>query len=256
VAMTGDGVNDLLALKQSDVGVAMGSGSAASRSVAQFVLLGNEFGAMPKAVGEGRRVIGNVERVAKLFLVKSVYAFVLAVAVGIAQLPFPLLPRHLSLVAALTVGIPGFFLALEPNDQVVRTGFVSRTLDFSIPTGLVAAVATFVAYADLGADGLTIDQSRTAATIVVFAVGMWALTAVARPINAARAVLLAAMNVAFVVALALPSSQTFFALELPPAAQWPYIATVAVVAVTCAELLHRRVAIYTWSQSRLRRPVP
>lgn len=256
VAMTGDGVNDLLALKQSDVGVAMGSGSPASRSVAQFVLLADEFGAMPKAVGEGRRVIGNVERVAKLFLVKSVYAFLLAIAVGIAQLPFPLLPRHLSLVASLTIGIPGFFLALEPNDQRARSGFVSRTLDFAIPTGLVAAAATFLAYADLGSDGATIDQSRTAAMIVLFVVGMWALAAVARPVTVRRGALLGAMNLGFVAALALPAGRKFFALDLPPIAHLPVLAPVVVGAVVAAELLHRRSALYTHARAVLKRPGP
>ena len=140
VAMTGDGVNDVLALKDADVGVAMGSGSSASRGVAQVVLLDDSFASMPRVVAEGRRVIGNVERVANLFVTKSVYALLLALAVGVAQRPFPFLPRHLTIVSSLTIGIPAFFLALGPNEERSRPGFVGRVARFAIPAGTVAAV--------------------------------------------------------------------------------------------------------------------
>src|SRR6185312_15458395 len=138
VAMTGDGVNDVLALKSADLGIAMGSGTQAARGVAQLVLLDDAFSAVPKVVGEGRRVIANVERVANLFLTKTVYATVLALTVGVLELPFPFLPRHLTLVSGVTIGIPGFFLALAPNAQRARKGFMGRVLRFAIPAGVVA----------------------------------------------------------------------------------------------------------------------
>ncbi|MFA9563285.1 MAG: HAD-IC family P-type ATPase, partial [Acidimicrobiales bacterium] len=157
VAMTGDGVNDVLALKDADIGVAMGAGSSASRAVARLVLLDNDFSVMPDVVGEGRRVINNVERVANLFLTKSVYAFVLAIAVGLSLQPFPFFPRHLTLVSSLTIGIPAFFLALAPSDRRAQTGFVGRVLRFAIPAGIVAAAATFTGYS-LARDDAAVSQ--------------------------------------------------------------------------------------------------
>jgi len=133
VAMTGDGVNDVLALKEADLGIAMGSGSAASRAVARLVLLDGRFASLPQVVAEGRRVIANIERVAKLFVTKTVYAMLLAVATGVAGLPFPFLPRHLTLVGSLTIGIPAFFLALEPNTR--------RALLAAMAAGLAGVLA-------------------------------------------------------------------------------------------------------------------
>ena len=146
VAMTGDGVNDVLALKDADIGVAMGNGSPATRSVAQIVLLDSRFSDLPTVVAEGRRVLGNIERVASLFLTKTVYACLMALAIGVLRLPFPFLPRHLTLISSLTIGIPGFFLALAPNTARVRSGFVPRVLRFAIPAGLVAGASSLAAY--------------------------------------------------------------------------------------------------------------
>ena len=135
MAMTGDGVNDALALKDADIGIAMGSGASATRAVAQIVLLDGQFAAMPGVVAEGRRVIANVERVANLFVTKTVYAMLLAIAVGVARWPYPFLPRHLTIISSLTIGIPAFFLALAPNLARYQPGFVWRVLRFAARAG-------------------------------------------------------------------------------------------------------------------------
>ncbi len=128
VAMTGDGVNDALALKDADIGVAMGSGAAATRAVAQLVLLDGKFAVLPGVVAEGRRVIANIERSANLFVTKTVYATFLAIAVVIAGWKYPFLPRHLTIISTFTIGIPGFFLAIAPNKRRYIPGFVERVL--------------------------------------------------------------------------------------------------------------------------------
>ncbi len=215
VAMTGDGVNDVLALKDADMGVAMGSGSGASRGVAQLILLDDSFASLPAVVAEGRRVIGNVERVANLFVTKSVYAALLAVLVGFTTLPFPFFPRHLTIVSSLTIGIPAFFLALAPNDARSRPGFVRRVARFALPAGSIAAAATFGGYALAGqVVDVELIEERTSAVIVLFLVTLWILSILARPLNEWKAALLATMALAFVVALSTPGIREFFELQL------------------------------------------
>ncbi len=216
VAMTGDGVNDTLALKDADIGVAMGSGSAAARAVARFVLLDNDFGVFPSVVSEGRRVIANVERVANLFLTKTFYALFLALVVGVASLPFPFIPRHFTIISALTIGIPGFFLALAPNERRAEHGFLARVLRFAIPAGLVAGVATMSGYLVARRhDELTLDQQRTVSVIVLFIVALWVLAILARPINAWRLGLVLTMAGAFVGVLLIPPLRRYFDLPIP-----------------------------------------
>jgi len=213
--MTGDGVNDVLALKDADMGVAMGSGSGASRGVAQLILLDDSFASLPAVVAEGRRVIGNVERVANLFVTKSVYAALLAVLVGFTTLPFPFFPRHLTIVSTLTIGIPAFFLALAPNDARSRPGFVRRVARFALPAGSIAAAATFGGYALAGqVVDVELIEERTSAVIVLFLVSLWILLILARPLNEWKAALLATMALAFVVALSTPGIREFFELQL------------------------------------------
>ncbi|RPE42937.1 cation-transporting ATPase E [Streptomyces sp. Ag109_O5-1] len=240
VAMTGDGVNDVLALKDADIGVSMGSGSEATRAVAQIVLLDNSFATLPSVVAEGRRVIGNITRVATLFLVKTVYSVLLAVLVVCWRVEYPFLPRHLTLLSTLTIGIPAFFLALAPNKERARPHFVRSVMRYSIPGGVVAGAATFVTYliarhhyAGTG----SLDAETSAATLTLFLVSMWILAIIARPYTWWRVVLVASMGVAFVFVLAVPALQSFFALKLVGVAM-PWTAVgVAVVASAVLEVL-------------------
>ncbi|WMC86983.1 HAD-IC family P-type ATPase [Streptomyces rochei] len=217
VAMTGDGVNDVLALKDADIGVAMGSGSEATRAVAQIVLLNNSFATLPSVVAEGRRVIGNITRVATLFLVKTVYSVLLAILVVCSQVEYPFLPRHLTLLSTLTIGVPAFFLALAPNKERARPHFVRRVMRYAIPGGVVAAAATFTTYLvarqHYSGPG-ALDAETSVATLTLFLVSMWVLAIVARPYTWWRVGLVAAMGLGFVVVLAVPWLQDFFALKL------------------------------------------
>ncbi|MEW2284932.1 HAD-IC family P-type ATPase [Streptomyces sp. NPDC047841] len=242
VAMTGDGVNDVLALKDADIGVAMGSGSEATRAVAQIVLLDNSFATLPSVVAEGRRVIGNITRVATLFLVKTVYSVLLAVLVVCWQVEYPFLPRHLTLLSTLTIGVPAFFLALAPNTERARPHFVRRVMRYAIPGGVLAGVATFFTYLlarhhYTGPGALAAETS--AATLTLFLISMWVLAIIARPYTWWRVALVAAMAVAFLFVLAVPALQDFFALKLV-GMELPWTAVgVAAVAAAVLEYLWR-----------------
>ncbi|MFC8387365.1 cation-translocating P-type ATPase [Streptomyces sp. NPDC057238] len=242
VAMTGDGVNDVLALKDADIGVAMGSGSEATRAVAQIVLLNNSFATLPSVVAEGRRVIGNITRVATLFLVKTVYSVLLAVLVVISQVEYPFLPRHLTLLSTLTIGVPAFFLALAPNKERARPNFVRRVMRYAIPGGVLAALATFASYLVAreyytGAGALEAETS--AATLTLFLISIWVLAIIARPYTWWRIGLVAAMGAGFLVVLVVPWLQEFFALRLVGMTM-PWVAIgIAVFAAGVLEFLWR-----------------
>ncbi|MEU5382399.1 HAD-IC family P-type ATPase [Kitasatospora cineracea] len=215
VAMTGDGVNDVLALKDADIGVAMGTGSDATRAVAQIVLLDDRFATLPSVVAEGRRVIGNIERVAGLFLVKTVYSVLLALLVVFTQVPYPFLPRHSTVLSSLTIGIPAFFLALAPNNERARTGFVRRVLRLAVPGGVICGAATFTAYAlARGDDETTLKADTSVATLTLFIVAVWVLAIVARPYTWWRLLLIGAMSGAFALVLVVPWLADFFQLQL------------------------------------------
>lgn len=227
VAMTGDGVNDVLALKDADIGVAMGSGSSATRAVAQIVLLDNKFATLPYVVGEGRRVIGNIERVSNLFLTKTVYSVLLAVLVGLAGLSarffgtepvlYPFQPIHVTIAAWFTIGIPAFVLSLAPNNERAHHGFVRRVMTAALPSGLVVGAATFasylLAYHGKYADVVEQNQASTAALITLLVSAVWVLAVVARPYQWWRVALVAASALAYVVIFSIPWVQQQFMLD-------------------------------------------
>ena len=196
VAMTGDGVNDVLALKKADMGIAMGTGTAAARAVSQLVLVDSRFSTLPGVVAEGRRVTANIERVANLFTTKSVWAALLAIAVAAIAIAYPILPRHLTIIDALVIGIPGFFLALAPNPRRFIPGFVFRVARFVIPTGVLAAItmlALLPAAPQAGGDG---RRGQTMETIIFCVIGWRVIAAIERPLRGWRLGLVLAMMVA------------------------------------------------------------
>jgi cation-transporting ATPase E len=227
VAMTGDGVNDVLALKDADIGVAMGSGSSATRAVAQIVLLDNKFATLPYVVGEGRRVIGNIERVSNLFLTKTVYSVLLALMVGLAGLAaklfgtypvlFPFQPIHVTIAAWFTIGVPAFVLSLAPNSERAHPGFVRRVMTSALPSGGVIGVATFasylVAYHGRSATPVQQMQASTAALITLLMTALWVLAVVARPYQWWRVALVVASALAYVAIFSIPVAQRTFLLD-------------------------------------------
>ncbi len=246
VAMTGDGVNDALALKHADIGIAMGSGAAATKAVSRLVLLDGQFSHLPSVVAEGRRVIANVERVANLFLSKTAYAIIISITIGILLWRYPFLPRQLSIVSSMTIGIPAFFLALLPNARRYQPGFLRRALTFSIPAGTIVACCIMAVYSFARAfpdPSLTpaqaVTSAQTATTVTVLLVALWVLGALARPFDFWRALLVAAMVAGLALVMVLPFARTFFALDIPSGPLLAATMGVTVAGCLAVELLYR-----------------
>jgi cation-transporting ATPase E len=208
VAMTGDGVNDVLALKDADCGIAMASGSDAARRVAQLVLLDSNFKSMPHVVGEGRRVINNIQRAASLFLVKNIYSFLLSLCTLLFDLPYPLIPIQLSMLSALTIGVPAFFLALEPNKERVTGRFMLNVLRQALPGGLTNLILLLLmeGFAAVFASSIPSDQLGTIASALLSAIGLLVLFEVCRPLTWKRGAIIGAMSLALVFCFAVLSS--------------------------------------------------
>ena len=242
VAMTGDGVNDALALKHADLGIAMGSGAAATRAVARLVLLDGQFSRLPRVVAEGRQVIANVERLAKLFLSKTTYAILFAVVFGALLWPFPFLPRQLSIVDGLTIGLPALVLALLPNIQRYRPGFLRRAARFCIPSGLVVGgtLISVVAYAYLG--GYAPPVVQTAAVITLTLTALWVLVILSRPFTWITSLVVVAAYAGLGVVFAIPAAVDFLQLGAAPLELLLVAVGASAIGSLLLEVLHRIVS--------------
>ena len=206
VAMTGDGVNDVLALKEADCSVAMASGSEVTRQVSELVLLDSDFAAMPAVVAEGRRVINNIERSASLFLVKNIFSFFIAWITILFSLRYPVTPAQLTLVNMLTIGIPSFVLALEPNTNLVRGKFLRNVLFNAAPAAITDIVVLFLTMLFTHIFKIPAAETSTVAAILVALVGFMMLFRICRPFDTIRRVLFIGMMLLFAVGLIFFSS--------------------------------------------------
>jgi cation-transporting P-type ATPase E len=251
VAMTGDGVNDALALKDADIGVAMGNGSPATRAVAQLVLLDGKFSHLPDVVAEGRRVIANIERAANLFLTKNVYSLVLALITAATLTAYPLAPIQLTLISTVTIGLPGAVLALAPNRRRYVPGFLRRALGFAGPIGLLIGLAGYAGFRVIRLVDSTaaVNGGRTTTALVVLIISLWTLLVLARPLAGWKLVLVATMAGAVALIVAVPALAGIFLLQPTP----PRVAVAAAIGAAGAflvELTYRAVAFAATARGR------
>ena len=251
VAMTGDGVNDVLAMKEADCGIAMASGAQAASQVAQLVLLDSDFAAMPDIVAEGRRVINNIQRSAALFLVKNIFSFFLSVLTIFTNLPYPLIPLHLTVISTTTIGIPSFFLAMEPNYDRVSGRFLVGAFRKALPGGLVNIFVVGTALAYMAFFNLDPDEASTICTAILSVVGLMVLFQISKPMGTWRKVIWGAMATMLVVIFTF--FRSFFSLHIASIQAILVLVTLLLMTPTVFFAVQRAFDGFDWVINKLRR---